>query len=228
MYTVDRERAVDGERFPYDVDICLAEELMRAHARKGGGGAGVRRRGGVLVMFLRRFGSRSRLALAARPVIRTCPTRPVGAPMRLGRRQSPVAYGAPRSEEALAFCSPSLPVPRLSAIPQPAKLRDSKGPPGSRQRLATTAPFRGPSSLGSQSLIIMSGDLIKAAKAGDVAEARRCLDAGADGKRNEALMEAARCGHAEVRKVVSRSSFALKGGGWYSDHYGLRPSASPE
>ncbi len=37
-----------------------------------------------------------------------------------------------------------------------------------------------------------------------------------------------RCGHAEVRKVVSRSSFALKGGGWYSDHYGLRPSASPE
>ena len=52
---------------------------------------------------------------------------------------------APRLEEALAFCSPSLPVPRLSAIPQPAKLRDSKGPPGSRQRLATTAPFRSPS-----------------------------------------------------------------------------------
>ena len=36
MYTVDRERVVDGERFPYDVDICLAEELMRAHARKRG------------------------------------------------------------------------------------------------------------------------------------------------------------------------------------------------
>ena len=36
MYAVDRERVVDGERFPYDVDICLAEELMRAHARKRG------------------------------------------------------------------------------------------------------------------------------------------------------------------------------------------------
>ena len=36
VYTVDRERAVDGERLPYDVDICLAEELMRAHARKRG------------------------------------------------------------------------------------------------------------------------------------------------------------------------------------------------
>ena len=51
-------------------------------------------------------------------------------------------------------------------------------------------------------MIIMSGDLIKAAKAGDVAEARRCLDAGADGKRNEALMEAARCGHAEVAALL--------------------------
>ena len=36
VYTVDKERGVDGERFPYDVDICLAEELMRAHARKRG------------------------------------------------------------------------------------------------------------------------------------------------------------------------------------------------
>ena len=51
-------------------------------------------------------------------------------------------------------------------------------------------------------MIIMSGDLIKAAKAGDVAEARRCLDAGADGKRNEALMEAARCGHAQVAALL--------------------------
>ena len=36
VYTVDRERVVDGERFPYDVDICLAEELMRMHAGKRG------------------------------------------------------------------------------------------------------------------------------------------------------------------------------------------------
>ena len=36
VYAVDRERGVDGERFPYDVDICLAEELMRVHAGKRG------------------------------------------------------------------------------------------------------------------------------------------------------------------------------------------------
>ena len=51
MYTVDRERAVDGERFPYDVDICLAEELMphpsRSAPRCVSGDARVRSRTGL-------------------------------------------------------------------------------------------------------------------------------------------------------------------------------------
>ena len=51
-------------------------------------------------------------------------------------------------------------------------------------------------------IIIMSADLIKAAKAGDVKKVQSCLAAGADGKRNEALMEAARCGHAEVAALL--------------------------
>lgn len=28
-----------------------------------------------------------------------------------------------------------------------------------------------------------------------------------------------------VKKLVSRSSFVLKGGGWYKDHYGLKNDA---
>ena len=28
----------------------------------------------------------------------------------------------------------------------------------------------------------------------------------------------------EVKKLISRSSFVLKGGGWYKDHYGLKSS----
>ncbi|MCK6523946.1 zinc ribbon domain-containing protein, partial [Myxococcota bacterium] len=33
------------------------------------------------------------------------------------------------------------------------------------------------------------------------------------------------CGAEKVRKLVSQTSFQLKGGGWYNDHYGLKPSA---
>ena len=51
VYTVDRERVVDGERFPYDVDICLAEELMphpsRSAPRCVSGDARVRSRTGL-------------------------------------------------------------------------------------------------------------------------------------------------------------------------------------
>lgn len=36
------------------------------------------------------------------------------------------------------------------------------------------------------------------------------------------------CGTAEVRKLVSQTSFILKGGGWYSDHYGLKKSSDGE
>lgn len=31
------------------------------------------------------------------------------------------------------------------------------------------------------------------------------------------------CESAEIRKLVSRSGFILQGGGWYKDHYGLKP-----
>ena len=29
-----------------------------------------------------------------------------------------------------------------------------------------------------------------------------------------------------VKKLISRSSFVLKGGGWYKDHYGLKSGGS--
>lgn len=34
------------------------------------------------------------------------------------------------------------------------------------------------------------------------------------------------CGAAQTRKLVSASSFHLKGGGWYKDHYGLKAGSS--
>ena len=30
----------------------------------------------------------------------------------------------------------------------------------------------------------------------------------------------------QVKKLISRSSFVLKGGGWYKDHYGLKSSST--
>ena len=33
------------------------------------------------------------------------------------------------------------------------------------------------------------------------------------------------CGENQVTKLVSATAFQLKGSGWYSDHYGLKPSA---
>lgn len=30
----------------------------------------------------------------------------------------------------------------------------------------------------------------------------------------------------EMKKILSRTSFALKGDGWYKDHYGLKPSTA--
>jgi len=68
-------------------------------------------------------------------------------------------------------------------------------------RLATALPQ--PELAGQPSvIIIMSADLIAAAKAGDVKKVQSCLDAGGDGKRNEALLEAARCGHAQVAALL--------------------------
>ncbi len=39
------------------------------------------------------------------------------------------------------------------------------------------------------------------------------------------LTEHEGCG-GPVRRLISRTSFTLKGSGWYSDHYGLKPGAS--
>lgn len=31
-----------------------------------------------------------------------------------------------------------------------------------------------------------------------------------------------KCGAGNVKKLISQTSFVLKGGGWYNDHYGLK------
>ena len=36
------------------------------------------------------------------------------------------------------------------------------------------------------------------------------------------------CEGGKVTKLVSASSFVLKGGGWYKDHYGLKSGAKKE
>ncbi|MCB9746344.1 MAG: zinc ribbon domain-containing protein [Alphaproteobacteria bacterium] len=40
------------------------------------------------------------------------------------------------------------------------------------------------------------------------------------------LTECPQCAQNNVRKLISRTSFQLKGGGWYSDHYGLKGGSS--
>ena len=35
-----------------------------------------------------------------------------------------------------------------------------------------------------------------------------------------------KCAASSVKKLISATSFVLKGGGWYSDHYGLKPGDS--
>jgi len=35
------------------------------------------------------------------------------------------------------------------------------------------------------------------------------------------------CGQDQSRKRISRTSFHLKGGGWYGDHYGLKKTPGP-
>jgi putative FmdB family regulatory protein len=36
--------------------------------------------------------------------------------------------------------------------------------------------------------------------------------------------EAPRCCNQGMQRQISRTSFSLKGNGWYKDHYGLKPS----
>jgi predicted nucleic acid-binding Zn ribbon protein len=44
---------------------------------------------------------------------------------------------------------------------------------------------------------------------------------------NDPLPGCPQCGVDEVKKRVSVTSFVLKGGGWYSDHYGLKKTSAP-
>jgi putative FmdB family regulatory protein len=54
----------------------------------------------------------------------------------------------------------------------------------------------------------------------------RCPSCGAEFERKMKISDpnppCPSCDAPEVRKLVSRSSFQLKGSGWYSDHYGLK------
>ncbi len=45
-------------------------------------------------------------------------------------------------------------------------------------------------------------------------------------KMSDPLPACPECGASEVRKLISQTSFVLKGGGWYSDHYGLKSSSA--
>jgi putative FmdB family regulatory protein len=40
------------------------------------------------------------------------------------------------------------------------------------------------------------------------------------------LSDCPACGGHDLKKLISRTSFALKGGGWYKDHYGLKGGGS--
>lgn len=55
----------------------------------------------------------------------------------------------------------------------------------------------------------------------------RCPDCGHEFEEiqkvsDPALTDCPQCGGGQVGKKIGRSSFALKGSGWYSDHYGLK------
>lgn len=55
----------------------------------------------------------------------------------------------------------------------------------------------------------------------------RCPDCGHEFERlqsykDPAVTDCPSCGAGQVKKLISKTSFALKGGGWYKDHYGLK------
>lgn len=55
----------------------------------------------------------------------------------------------------------------------------------------------------------------------------RCPDCGHEFDKlqkisDDPVTECPACGKDQVKKLISRTSFSLKGGGWYSDHYGLK------
>ncbi len=43
---------------------------------------------------------------------------------------------------------------------------------------------------------------------------------------DEPVKDCPECAGGSVKKLVSRTSFVLKGGGWYKDHYGLKGGGS--
>ena len=43
---------------------------------------------------------------------------------------------------------------------------------------------------------------------------------------DDPIQDCPQCGGTQVSKLISRSSFILKGGGWYKDHYGLKSSGA--
>ncbi len=55
----------------------------------------------------------------------------------------------------------------------------------------------------------------------------RCPDCGHQFERIQSFKDAPvsdcpACEAHNVKKLISKTSFALKGGGWYKDHYGLK------
>jgi len=43
---------------------------------------------------------------------------------------------------------------------------------------------------------------------------------------DDPVTECPKCGEGNVKKLLSAPAFHLKGGGWYSDHYGLKGDSS--
>ncbi len=61
----------------------------------------------------------------------------------------------------------------------------------------------------------------------------RCPDCGHDFEAlqkfsDDPIKDCPSCKAANVKKRISATSFVLKGGGWYKDHYGLKPGGSSD
>lgn len=58
----------------------------------------------------------------------------------------------------------------------------------------------------------------------------RCPDCGHEFEQlqrmsDDPIKDCPECSGSGVKKLISRTSFVLKGGGWYKDHYGLKGSS---